>query len=531
MFHFLDDKMNKIEIELEKAQDYLKENTSAEISLSSIENQLKLFYNGVKVPVLAKPCTIGDGIHRISDDETFELLTLHSEAALAGRIMKFVPASGAASRMFQKLQSVLNRFKNFGLSEIESKISEDMECKSVYEFLTNLKKFAFYDDLKTILNVDDSGLNKMIIESPSEILKAVLFETGLNYSFKPKGAIKFHKYPIGNRTAFEEQIYESLSYLVDINNKVRIHFTISEEHKNLFVEIAERTKLDMKYDCKLDLTFSFQKKSTDTIAVNENNEVQFDLNKKLILRPAGHGALLENLNDLKADIDIIKNVDNLSTDELLADTVLYKKLLTGYLVKTQKQIFDLLNSLDRKDFGKMNFDEMIKFAEDTLYITKPADFENRSEDQKHKFLFEKLNRPIRVCGMVINEGEPGGGPFWVKNEDGSLSLQIVEQSQINMNDENQKNIFKQSTHFNPVDLVCGLKDYKGDNFDLHNFVDHQSGIISKKIKDGVELKTLELPGLWNGSMADWITIFIEVPITTFNPVKEVNDLLRSAHQN
>lgn len=523
--------MKKIEIALEKVQDYLKENASAEISLSSIENQLKLFYNGVKVPVLAKPCTIGDGIHRLSDDETFELLTLHSEAALAGRIMKFVPSSGAASRMFQKLQSVLSRFRDFRLSEIESKISKDMECKSVYEFLTNLEKFAFYDDLKTVLNVDDSGINNIINETPSEILKAVLFDTGLNYSFKPKGAIKFHKYSIGNRTAFEEQIYESLSYLVDINNRVRIHFTISEEHKNLFVEIAERIKLDMKYDYKLDLTFSFQKKSTGTIAVNENDEVLFDTNKKLIIRPAGHGALLENLNELKADIVIIKNLDNLSTDELFADTILYKKLLTGYLVKIQKEIFDLLISLHRKDFSKKSFDEMIKFAEDILYITKPADFENRSEEQKHKFLFEKLNCPIRVCGMVKNEGEPGGGPFWVKNEDGSLSLQIVEQAQINMNDENQKNIFKQSTHFNPVDLVCGLKDFKGNNFDLHNFVDHQSGIISKKSKDGIELKALELPGLWNGSMAEWITIFIEVPISTFNPVKEVNDLLRSEHQN
>jgi hypothetical protein len=523
--------MNKIEIELEKVHDYLIENVSTEISLSSIEDQLKLFYFGVKVPALAKPCTIGDGIHRLSDDETYELLTLHSEAARAGRIIKFVPASGAASRMFHKLQSVLNRFKNFRLSEIESEISVDKECKSVHEFLTNLKKFAFYDDLKNVLNVDDPDIDKLIHETPAEILKAVLSDKGLNYSFKPKGAIKFHKYRIENRTAFDEQIYESLKYLIDFNNKVRIHFTISEEHKNLFVEIAEKIKSDMKYHYNLDLTFSYQKKSTDTIAVNVNNEVLFDVNKKLMLRPAGHGALLENLNDLNADIVIIKNIDNLSTDNLSAATILYKKLLTGYLVKTQNQIFELLNSLDRKDFSKKSFDEMIKFAEDKFSITKPADFKNWTEETKHKFLFDKLNRPIRVCGMVKNADEPGGGPFWIKNEDGSLSLQIVEQAQINLNDENQKNIFKQSTHFNPVDLVCGLKDYKGNNFNLHNFVDHQSGIITKKSKDGVELKALELPGLWNGSMADWITIFIEVPITTFNPVKEVNDLLRREHQN
>lgn len=523
--------MNQIEQELKKVLDHMDVSIKNDISLNSIEQQLKLFADGVKIPKIIKPCTLGDGINSVRDDETSELLILHGEAARKGRIMKFVPASGAASRMFQKLQSVLYRFKNFRLSEIESEISKDKECKSVYEFLTNLKKFAFYDDLKTVLNVDDSGADKLIDESPAEILKAVLVDKGLNYSFKPKGAIKFHKYRIENRTAFEEQIYESLSYLVDFNNKVRIHFTISVEHKDLFEEIAERIKLDMKYQYNLDLTFSYQKKSTDTIAVNGNNEILFDENKKLMLRPAGHGALLENLNDLNADIVIIKNIDNLSTDKLFADTVLYKKLLTGYLVKSQNQIFDLLNLLDKKDFSNKSFDEMIEFAEGKLFITKSADFENWTEEQKHKFLFDKLNRPIRVCGMVKNTGEPGGGPFWVRADDGSLLLQIVEQAQVNMSDENQKNIFKQSTHFNSVDLVCGLKDYKGNNFDLLNFADYQSGIITKKSKDGIELKALELPGLWNGSMADWITIFIEVPISTFNPVKEVNDLLRREHQN
>ena len=289
--------------------------------------------------------------------------------------------------------------------------------------------------------------------------------------------------------------------------------------------------MDIKYDYNLVLTFSFQKESTDTIAVNENNEVLFDTDGNLVLRPGGHGALLENLNDLKADIVIIKNIDNLSTDELAGDTFLYKSLLTGYLVKIQNRIFDLLNSLEKKDFSKYSFDEMISFAEKYLFIFQPVGFKDWNDEKKQKFLYEKLNRPIRVCGMVKNGGEPGGGPFWIKAEDGSLSLQIVEQAQIDMNDENQKNIFKQSTHFNPVDLICGVRDYKGNNFDLRKFVDHQSGIITKKSKDGIELKALELPGLWNGSMADWITIFIEVPMTTFNPVKEVNDLLKSPHQS
>jgi len=500
-------------------------------SIDKIIDQLKLFVNGVKIPILFKPCIINDGILKLNTDENNDLLNLYNQAVLEGRVIKFVPASGAASRMFQKLQSVLNKYENKSFKELSRIADSDKDCKSTIEFLKNISKFAFYDQLKSALEKNDDEIQKLVKKSPSKILKAVLGEEGLNYSFKPKGAIKFHNYSDGARTAFEEQVYESLGYLVDFNNKVRIHFTISEEHKDLFEKIAERIKLEMKYHYNLDLTFSYQKKSTDTIAVNGNNKILFDVNKKLMLRPAGHGALLENLNDLNADIVIIKNIDNLSIDKLSADTYLYKKLLTGYLVKIQIQIFDCLNSLERKDFSGKSFDEIMELAEKEFFVTKPVDFENWTEEQKHQFLFDKLNRPIRVCGMVKNAGEPGGGPFWVRNDDGSLSLQIVEQVQINMSDENQKNIFKQSTHFNPVDLVCGLRDYKGNNFDLHNFVDHQSGIITKKSKDGIELKALELPGLWNGSMSDWITIFVEVPISTFNPVKEVNDLLRKEHQN
>ena len=523
--------MNSMEQELKKIINYLEQNKTTVISISSIEEQLKLFFTGVKIPVLVKPCIVGDGIHCLNDEEIDELLILHSETAKEGRLLKFVPASGAASRMFQNLQSVLNRFNNFTLDDLRKYSENDNECKSVLDFLVNLPKFAFYDELKTVLKVDGSGINKLINESPLGILKAVLYKDGLDYLNKPKGAIKFHNYSNKARSAFEEQIYEALNYLVDFNNKVRIHFTISDAHNSIFLEIIEQVKLDMRYDYKLILTFSYQKKSTDTIAVDLENKLIFDRSGNLVQRQGGHGALLENLNDLKADIVIIKNIDNLSTENHAADTILYKKLLTGYLIKIQKKVFDLLDSLDRNDFSKKSFDEMMVFAEKDLFVTKPTNFENWSDEQKHKFLFDKLNRPIRVCGMVKNVGEPGGGPFWVTENDGSLSLQIVEQAQINVNDENQKNIFKCSTYFNPVDLVCGVKDYKGNNFDLHNFVDHQSGIITKKSKDGIELKALELPGLWNGSMADWTTIFVEVPITTFNPVKEVNDLLRKEHQN
>lgn len=523
--------MNLIEQELKKALSYLNRNTSEEISPSSIEEQLKLFYSGVHIPALAKPCIVGDGIHRINDLEIDELLELHNKAANAGRLIKFVPASGAATRMFHKLQSVLNRFNDFTIADLKQKSEDHQECKSVLEILINLKKFAFFNELKSILKVDETEIMKMIDETPAEILKAVLFNNGLNYSSKPKGALKFHKYENESRSAFEEQIYEALHYISDKEGNVKIHFTISEEHTSLFNTIINSLKSNISNKYKIDATYSFQKKSTDTIAVDFENKILFDQSGKLVQRPGGHGALLENLNDLKADVVIIKNIDNLSKENLASDTILYKKLLIGYLIKVQTQVFEMLQSLEREDFDQKRFDEMLEFTENDLFIIKPTDFESWSDEQKQKFLFDKLNRPIRVCGMVKNEGEPGGGPFWVKDKDGSLSLQIVEQSQINMDDENQKNIFKQSTHFNPVDLVCGLKDYKGSNFDLHNFADHKSGLITKKSKDGIELKALELPGLWNGSMADWITIFVEVPISTFNPVKELNDLLRNQHQN
>lgn len=522
--------MEKIKIELDRIKKFLNNNNSLDISLEQIEEQLKLFFTGVNVPVLIKPATVGDGILQLLQEDHIELLNLHNTALLNNRLTKFVPASGAASRMFQKLLSVMNRFNNFSLQDIEKTV-DDKEAEYVYRFLINLNRFAFYDDLKSKLKISDDELSQLVIKNPSKILKAVLTEEGLNYSSKPKGAIRFHKYNSGTRTAFEEQVYEAINYQTGNNGSINLHFTISKEHEGILNHILKSLKNDLadKYD--LNISYSFQKKSTDTIAVDENNKIIYDENGSPVLRPAGHGALIENLNDLFSDIVIIKNIDNLTAENLNSDTVLYKKLLTGYLLKMQKKIFEFLEILESRDLGKINLDEIIEFIQKKLFITTPADFNKLSVDNKIDFIFTKLNRPIRVCGMVKNEGEPGGGPFWIKNNDGTISLQIIEQAQVNLNDNEQVNIVKSSTHFNPVDLVCGLKDYKGNNFDLHKFVDHNSGIITKKSKDGRELKALELPGLWNGSMADWITIFVEVPITTFNPVKEVNDLLKKEHLN
>jgi hypothetical protein len=524
--------MNHIEKELNKLKNYLSSNNESKISLESIEEQLNLFMNGVKIPRLIKPCTIDDGILKISEKEFDELINEHNSASSKRRLLKFVPASGAASRMFHKLQSVLNRFDNFSLNYLKNKSEQDSECKSVYNFLTNLKKFAFYNELKSILKLNDDEIEEFAKENPKEIIKKVLFQDGLNYSSSPKGAIKFHKYEKDYRTAFAEQVYEALYYIIDGGKIGKIHFTISEEHSELFINIIEHLKSKLSEEgFRIMVSYSYQKKSTDTIAVDRLNNILFDKSGSPIHRPGGHGALIENLNDLNADIVIIKNIDNLSMENLAEDTILYKKLLIGLLVKIQNQVFSLIKDLQSKKLTKTEFKNALNIAENNLFIKRPFDFDNWNERKQYNFLFNKLNRPIRICGMVKNEGEPGGGPFWVKSDDGILSLQIVEQAQINMNDVDQKRIFLQSTHFNPVDLVCAVKDYKGNNFDLHKFVDHKSGIITIKSKDGIELKALELPGLWNGGMADWITIFVEVPITTFNPVKEVNDLLKKAHQS
>lgn len=522
--------MKAIEQEIQRIKNLIAGGKKIEVSLSSIKEQLELFYNGVKIPVLSKPCTIGDGIKQFEQNEIDDLYNHHTEAIKNYKLVKFVPASGAASRMFQKLLSVLNRYDDFSLDDLLTKSDEDKECKYVSDFLLNIKSFAFYDDLKNVLNVSDDDLIIIRKNNPAKILRAVLFNPGLDYASKPKGAIKFHKYNSAYRTAFEEQVYESINYIADSDDNIRIHFTISEEHEKLFLEIINKLKTDFNDKYNLEITYSFQKKSTDTIAVDNENNIILDINGNIVLRPGGHGALIENLNDIDADIVVLKNIDNLSKENFSDETIKFKKLLIGLCMKLQKKVFDLLRRLDELKIMESDFDEISVFLEKELFISKPSGFENWDPDKKVKHFHKILNRPIRVCGMVKNEGEPGGGPFWINEPDGSLSVQIIEQAQINLNDENQKSIFKKSTHFNPVDIVCGIKDYKGNKFNLNDFVDNRSGIITKKSKDGVELKALELPGLWNGSMANWITVFVEVPISTFNPVKEINDLLKPAHQ-
>jgi hypothetical protein len=523
--------VNQLEVQIKKIKSSLTSGKALDISLANVQEQYKLFLMGVKTPNLVKPCTVGDGIIKLDNIDYPNLLDNFYLTIAKERLIKFVPASGAASRMFQKLQSVLNRFQTFTLQDLKTFSESDKDCKGAYEFLTNLKKFAFYDELKFALSKDDNEIESLIRSEPSLILNTILSENEMNYAHKPKGAIKFHKYKNEIRTAFEEQLFELFYILIDKKTNLKIHFTISEEHTKLFLEIIRSVKPKIERNgSKLLVDYSYQKKSTNTIAVDLENNILFD-GSCIVLRPAGHGALLENLNDLKADIIIIKNIDNVSTERFAAESILFNKLLVGLLVTVQNKIFEFLRMVESRKSNPIDYEEIFNFCGKYLAVVKPSEWEEWNDYSKKEYFFNKLNRPLRVCGMVKNQGDPGGGPFWLKNEKGDLSLQIVEQAQINFNDENQKKIFSESTYFNPVNIVCAVKDYKGNNFNLLDFRDSTSGVISIKSKNGFELKALELPGLWNGSMANWNTIFVEVPISTFNPVKEVNDLLKPAHQN
>jgi len=498
-------------------------------------SQIEIFKKGASYLTLERPCTIGDGIRRIPEGEFDRLISYHQDAADRGRLMKFVPASGAATRMFKVLLWFKNNVQEINRNDITIKAEEgEAKFKDMLLFMEGIKDFAFFDDLKSIMKRDGLDADALIDEGRfTEILEYLLTPKGLNYASLPKGLIMFHRYPDNNRTAFEEHLVEAANYIRDRNGVCRLHFTVPPEHltgfKKLFEEVKPR--YEREYNVQFQVDFSVQKRSTDTIAVDlENNP--FRLNDgRLLFRPGGHGALIENLNDLKGDIIYIKNIDNVVPDRLKDATFLWKKVLGGYLLELQKKIFDYLERIESNETGDDVIEECLNFARDSLYITPSEDQRLETTTRKRDFLLSRLNRPIRVCGMVKNVGEPGGGPFCFKGKDGALSLQIVESAQVDPESEEQQSILSSATHFNPVDIVCGVRDYMGNPFDLRRYVDPDAIFISKKSKDGRDLKALELPGLWNGAMADWITVFVEVPIITFNPVKTINDLLRDEHKN
>ena len=496
------------------------------ISMETIEQQLNDFKNGYPYTRLQAPATKENGIRTFNEKEIHELITNFDRTAKDLKLVKFVPASGAATRMFKHL---------FEFQEQADKsILDDADFNSTGYFFRNLNKFAFYDDLKRLMSRAGVSIDECFQKKDyNTILDFVLTEKGLNYGNLPKGLIKFHHYGTFSRTATGEHLVEGANYCANRSKRVTVHLTVSPEHLSNFKDLIAYVQpyYESMFGVLYNIGFSVQKPSTDTLAVDLNNEPFREKDGSLVFRPGGHGALIENLNDLDYDIVFIKNIDNVVPDRLKSETYRYKKLLGGLLIQLQGKSFSLLRALDKKPPSEGDIQEATQFCEHQANISFPSDFNRWEESRKVKFLQNILNRPIRICGMVKNEGEPGGGPFWVKNKRGEISLQIVESSQIDLKNAEQKKIFGASTHFNPVDLVCSLRNYKGEKFDLHQFIDNNTGFISIKSKDGRQLKALELPGLWNGAMANWITVFVEVPIITFNPVKTVNDLLREQHQN
>lgn len=459
------------------------------LNVEEVESQIKKFEKGVAFAKIDRPATLGDGI--INLDEEAELLIKTAEEAIKkGLVQKFVPASGAASRMFKVLNACLNNKEN------QKKFESQVQI-----FQEQIENFPFYVELMQRFE-DQGGL------SLDDLLDKLLSEKGLNCSNLPKGLLSFHTYGNEVRTAFEEHLVEADACLKSADGRAKLHFTVSPEHLDLFEE--KFIELEGKYGIAFEITYSVQKPETDTIAVDLENKPFLDKDDKLVFRPGGHGALINNLNDLEAEIITIKNIDNVAPDWLKAVGIKYKKVLIGYLSELQKQIFSYLDIVEG---GNYDFEEIKKFAAEQLNIS----------DLNKGNLLERLNRPIAICAMVKNAGEPGGGPYWVDNR-----LQIVEKDQISQEDQNKH--FPQATHFNPVDIVCGVYDYRSNKFNLLDYVDQNAFFIAEKSKDGKSLKALERPGLWNGAMANWIKIFVEVPIETFTPVKTVFDFLRPEHQ-
>lgn len=500
------------------------------ITPDQVLSQVNRFAKGFPFAKLVRPCTAGDGITLLDEADRDRMGRAHSEAALDGRVMKFVPASGAASRMFKSLLSVRTRLSQTAVgSAASARLEQDPEGKAALRFINELKDFAFYEDLRRIMA--ENGLDLCNLDEErrtAAVLEYVLGPKGLNLSNLPKGLIPFHVYPDHTRTPFEEHLVEAALYVRDRQGRTRLHFTVSPEHRSMVADHLEKVRRRYeKGGVHFEITLSIQEPATDTVAVGSDNELFRDRRGRLVFRPGGHGALLGNLNALQGDIVFIKNIDNVAPDRLKEEAVVYKKALGGFLVSLQKRVFDYLKRLRADHEDSTLLGEVLAFLKGSLSVEPTDDLKQRSPGEIREFLQERLNRPLRVCGMVKNEGEPGGGPYWVRGVDGSLSIQIVESSQVNMDDNSQGIVWRSATHFNPVDLVCGVRDYLGKPFDLTHYMDPDTGFISIKSKDGKELKALELPGLWNGGMARWNTAFVEVPSATFTPVKTMLDLLRS----
>ena len=494
----------------------LKQLQSRGISQETVEWQLHQFKQGFPYANVQRPATVSNGILALRSGDESQYVALYQQKIQDGvKPAKFVPASGAATRMFKDLFTFL--------AGSEDERSEWIHKEPYKTFFSDIEKFPFYQELMNLIPEENRA-------DPQQIIHYLLNPMGLNYGLKPKGVLLFHSCHNSIRTAAMEHLYEGLRYACDCHGEIAIHFTVSPEHQSLFESSLQNfiATLEIQHGIKFNITYSFQKPSTDTIAVDRANKPFRTETGELVFRPAGHGALIENLNELEQDLVFIKNIDNVMIDDSLPTTVHYKKVLAGFALSVQSEIFDLLTQLD--GLAPNALENAARYLSESLGHIFPAGFHSMEGQMKRDYLHHQLNRPIRVCGMVKNSGEPGGGPFWVEDSTGNCSLQIVESAQIDLLNTDKQSIVNQCTHFNPVDLVCCTKGYRGEKFDLTGFVDPQTGFISEKSMNGRPLRALELPGLWNGAMAGWLTYFIEVPAETFNPVKTVMDLLRPSHQ-
>lgn len=503
----------------------LKQLEDKGIAKEKVFSQIETFKEGIPFVNLEKAAVVGEGISRFSDDEQKGLISNFENSRTKLSLLKFVPASGAASRMFKAMFNFIDAYKpsKESLSEYITRTDD----KAVKQFVDGMENLPFYELIMGRIHVEDASKG----EKAYAFVKEMLTEEGLNYGFFPKGLLPFHKYSSGSATPFEEHLKEAALY-AKTEGKANLHFTISEQHDTMFKEEQNSAtkRVSSNTNTSFNVSYSNQKSATDTLAVDMNNEPFRNSDGSILFRPGGHGALIENLNDQDADIIFIKNIDNVVIEKNLTAVSNSKKALAGILLEKQAKAFEYAELLEGTSIVSEDLESIFNFLQTELNVRFSDGFKTKSEKEKIAELKGKINRPIRICGMVKNEGEPGGGPFWIKDGSGAISLQIIESAQIDMNDTSQVLILQNSTHFNPVDLVCGIRNYKGKKYNLLDYVDTKQGFITGKTKEGKDLKALELPGLWNGAMAYWNTIFVEVPLVTFNPVKTVNDLLKPSHQ-
>ncbi len=493
------------------------------IKAAEAVRQVNLLRTGQIDVRLERPCIPGDGIIRLHNDSHDRLNKTFAKAAKANRLLRFVPASGAASRMFAPLHADPATLQ--ACSSAEAGTDASQAERELRRFLDKLSSFAFFPDLKNVMAEERQDLNQAIQDRDLPLIIRYLLEPcGLSYAQLPKGLLAFHTAADGARTPFIEHLAEA-ALLNALEGRVRLHFTVSKEHLPLFKAqlTAWRSTLEATYGCDFDVTYSMQKPSTDTLALDESGQPLRNSDGQLVLRPGGHGALIENLNDLDGDIVLVRNIDNVVPDVIKSANLTWSGLLTGYLVEIQEEQHALLKALHQQPDDPIVRELVISFLVDRLQTEVALTSNSRQ-------LMAQLDRPIRVCGMVKNSGEPGGGPFWVRDQHGWMSRQIVEGAQIDTSAPEQAKILSNSTHFNPVDMVCGVRDWQGNPYDLTRFVDDNAVIVTTKQQDGERIRVLERPGLWNGSMAGWHTLFVEIPPEAFNPVKTVFDLLRPAHQ-